>query len=623
MCGICGIYGFEDKGLSKNMCKVIRHRGPDDSGFFIDKNICLGHYRLSIIDLETGKQPIHNENHSIWIVYNGETYNYKDLKKDLEKKGHIFYTKTDTEVLVHLYEELGDSFVKKINGMFAFAIWDSNKNKILLGRDRLGIKPLYYCLIDGRLLFASEIKSILQYEEVKREIDYQALNDFFTFRYIPGSRTIFKDIKKLLPGHILIYNGKLSINKYWDIKFSEEEKSEQYYSAEILKLLEESVSRRLMSDIPLGAYLSGGLDSSAIVAIMSKFSEEPIKTFSVGFDEEDVNELKYAKIVADHFGSDHHELNIKYDALRILPKIIWHLDEPLADPATIPTYLMSELTKKYVTVVLTGEGSDELFAGYPHYKLLYLTHRYGKLIPKFLRCSMPSILSKFQNSLKLRRFFNHLSNLENEVDSYLDVISVFDKREKKGLYVHSIYKKTQNYNIDIDITSYLKNDIKNYLNQIFLMDIKRWLPDDLLLKIDKMTMANSVEARVPFLDHNLVESASRIPANLKLQGLRDKYIYRKSIAGIIPKEILKRKKHGFTVPINSWLKGEFGEVALQILSEKNIKKRGFFNPNIIQKIIKNHNKSQPYYRRQFWALVVFEIWYRIYIDNQSVKNLRW
>jgi asparagine synthase (glutamine-hydrolysing) len=601
MCGICGIVGFEDKNLLKKMCDVISHRGPDDSGMYLNTNIALGHRRLSIIDLKSGHQPIHNEDESIWIIYNGEVYNYLELRKDLEKQGHKFYTSSDTEVAVHLYEEFGDFCVKRLRGMFAFAIWDSNKEKLLLARDRIGIKPLYYTIHDGNFLFSSEIKSILQYEELKRGLNYTSLHHFFTYRVSTDSETIIKDIKKLLPGHILIFmNRKIKINQYWSLNIDPlSGKAEKYFFKRFQELLEESVRMRLMSDVPLGAYLSGGVDSSSVVSLMSSLVDDPIKTISVGFGEP-TDELEHAQLVADHFGTDHHELMVQYDNVpKLLPKIIWHMDEPVADPAIVPTYLMSELAKKHVTVILTGEGADELFAGYPKHKIM---SPYLKFIPESIR---------------------------RKIYSYFPPSMVFTEKEKRELYSDRLLyntkgeKSTEEYD-----KRYFKNtNMHGLLNQALEYEIKFWLPNYLLMKVDKMTMAHAVEARVPFLDHKLVEFSGTLPSNLKLRGLTGKYILRKSMSNILPNTIVKRKKHAFQVPLAKWFKGELKEVALQILSDFSLPNTDYFDRVYIQNIFKKYEESRNplnklRYCHQLWVLLVFALWHQIYIKNYRSYKIK-
>lgn len=614
MCGICGIVGFEDKKLLKTMCDVISHRGPNDSGIYTDKNVGLGNRRLSIIDLAGGHQPISNEDESIWVTYNGEIYNYRELKEDLEKKGHKFYTGSDTEVLVHLYEEFGDYFVEKLRGMFAFAIWDSNKSKLLLGRDRLGIKPLYYVVDKGNFFFGSEIKSIIQYENIKREVNLQALHNFLTLQYVPGPATMFKNIKKLQPGNLVSFqDGKIKISKYWDLKINiSDVYSEESYSKSLLELLKQSVKIRLMSEVPLGVYLSGGMDSSSVVALMSEFVEEPIKTYTVGFGFK-TDELKYARIVADYFETDHHELMVEPEMIKFLPDVVWHFDEPVADPAALPTYLMSKETKKYVTVVLVGEGGDETFTGYPKYNIALSVQKYEKIIPNiFKKMIIPRIsyfLSKVPLNLKLKKYLEFASEftpiLENRGDVFMKLSALgFDENEKKGLY-----------NDEIKKIKFEESPIKSYVNKrsdffkgMILYDSKVWLCDRLLMKIDKMTMANSIEARVPFLDHKLVEFMNNLPINLRLR----KYIFKKSMSKMLPKITLKRKKRGFVVPIDKWFEGELKEVTKNVLSKSE-----FFNHKYISNILENVRRVRNDHK--LWNLLNFELWYKIYIEGDPRK----
>lgn len=612
MCGISGMVGLEDRNLLKKMGKVIRHRGPDDSGIYVDKNVGLINQRLSIIDIKRGHQPIHNEERTIWVTYNGEIYNYLELKKELEKKKHKFYTASDTEVLVHLYEEYGDLFVKRLRGMFAFAIWDRKKKKLLLGRDRLGIKPLYYTINNGNLLFGSEIKSILQHEEVERKVDFQALHDFLTLQYVPGPRTMFQKIKKLQPGYILIFEkGKVKTKKYWDVEINPSEKDEKLIVNYLINLLKESVKIRLMSEVPLGVFLSGGLDSSTVTGIMSMLVDEPVKTYTVGFDQP-TDEFKYAKIVADHFDTDHHELTVKGNEVKILPEIIWHFDEPLADPAALPTYLMSKVTKKHATVVLVGEGGDETFAGYPKYRFMLLAKKYKWLLPKSL-APMSSFLSKISlNSTKkyLEFLSEFISVFENDGEAYKKMSALgFHEKDKKELYSEKLKMKKFKEN---PINTFLKNKRIDIFKRMVLFDMKVWLCDRLLMKVDKMTMASSIEARVPLLDHKLVEFMNTVPTNLKL----NKYIFKKSMVNILPKEILKRKKHGFAVPITKWFEGELKEIALEILSK--LHKEEYFKYTYIQKLLKNPRRFR--HNQQLWNLLNFEIWHKIYIDGNNLSK---
>lgn len=611
MCGIAGTVGMEDRKMTGKMCDAIEHRGPDSEGIYSDKNVCMGVKRLRIIDPDGGDQPMFNEDGSICVVFNGEIYNYQELKEDMEKRGHRFNTVCDTEVLVHLYEEFGDLFPLKLNGMFAFAIWDSSKGKLLLARDRLGIKPLYYSIIDKKLLFASEIKSILQYDELERAVNLRALHNFLTLQYVPAPDTMFRGIKKLTQGHILIHrNGKNELLQYWDLPPSKpmDIYTEDFISGRVLELLTESVGARLMSDVPLGVYLSGGVDSSTIVALASKLSDEPVKTFSVGFETDNTNELCYANTVAEHFGTDHHELMCEVDAIKTLPKIIWHQDEPTADPAAVPTYLMSELTKKHVTVVLAGEGGDENFGGYDEYKHLLYGNRYHRIIPKFLFRQFPHITKFIPDIGNLRKYFEFagefVPTLGNKAESYYISTCIFKDDEKRQLLRKEYDFPKTRPNFDV------RND---FLAEMCRYNIKNGMADDLLMKVDKMSMAHSLEARVPFLDHTLVEFSNKIPSRLKLMGMTEKYILRRAVKDILPRVIVKRKKHGFNVPLSTWFRGELRKYAADTFLESAARRRKYFNYNFIGHLLEHPEKLK--YDRKLWLLMNFEIWHKIYIGG--------
>ncbi len=627
MCGIIG-FNYEDKNFLKKALKEIKHRGPDFSGRFQDKNISLGHNRLSIIDLsKSGNQPMSNEKGDIWIVFNGEIYNFKELKKGLEKK-HDFKSNTDTEVLIHLYEEKGVNMLNKLQGMFAFCIYDSKKEILFLARDRVGIKPIYYYNFDKKFIFCSEIKGILQNEEIKREVNLNALSSFFTFRANTQEETLFKKIKKIMPGHFLIYNLKsnnLKIKKYWDINFAPKIKDESFFSKQLLKLLEDSVKSRLMSDVPYGLYLSGGVDSGTIAALMKKYSSEPIKTFSVGFEEGEHTETNEAKFIAEKFNTNHHEIIIKKDSVKYLPKIIYQSDEPISDPTCIPTYLLSKYTKKYCTVILNGEGSDELFAGYPQYKFMKMHNLFIKKSPVYFRKQIPKILKQIPKNI-LNKGFKFSSLLgEKGIDravkfintndyskQYLNQISVFNEEEQSEL----LNKKINLYN---KYNSYFTNP-KILITNCQKLDFKEPMVEDLLMKVDKNTMAFSIEGRVPFLDHRIVELSAKIPSDLKLKGLtKDKYILRKAIKNIVPKQTRKRKKKHFFVPIDNWFKEELCGIKKELLEKKYLYKQKIFDYNYISKINKGFNKSKLFYSRQLWSLITFQIWYKIYIENEKIK----
>ncbi len=629
MCGIIG-FNYEDKSFLNKALKEIVHRGPDSSGKFNNKQVSLGHVRLSIIDVsKSGNQPMSNEEGTIWIIFNGEIYNFKDLKKDLKKR-HNFKSNTDTEVLIHLYEEEGINLVNKIQGMFAFCIYDSKKGILFLARDRVGIKPLYYYFKDKKFIFCSEIKGILQNQEIKKELSFNALSSFLTFRANTQKQTFFKNIKKLGQGDILIYNLKddtFKIEKYWDFHTLLEKKSEDFFIKQLRNLLEDSVKARLMSDVPYGLYLSGGVDSGTIAALMKKYSSEQIKTFSVGFEEKEYSEVNEAKFIAESLGTDHHELLIKQDSVKHLPKIIYQSDEPIADPTVIPTYLLSQYTKKYCTVILNGEGSDELFAGYPQYKFMKINTLFLKKTPKFLRKQIPNIIKKtpknilnkgfrFASSLGekgIERAFNFV-NAKTYSEQYLNQIPIFNEQEQSEILNKKInlYKKYNPYFKD--------SNSKNIITACQKLDFKEPMVEDLLMKVDKNTMAFAIEGRVPFLDHRIVELSAKIPNTLKLKGIsKDKHILRKAVKGLIPTQTRKRKKKHFFVPINNWFSDELSSIKKELLEKKYLYKQKIFDYNYIKKINKNWNKSKLFYSRQLWSLLIFQIWYKKYIENEDIK----
>ncbi len=620
MCGICGTAGFSDGTLLRKMCDVIHHRGPDDSGMFLENGIGLGHQRLSIIDVKSGRQPIHNEDESIWIVFNGEIYNYLTLKEELEKLGHRFYTSSDTEAIVHAYEEFGDKCAEKLHGMFAFAIWDDNRKRLFLARDRIGKKPLYFVNLDDKLLFGSEIKSILQYSEIERKVDIQALHHYLTFSYVPGPRTMFKGIKKLLPGCTLCFkNGSIEIKRYWDfyLDSSGTRQSDEYYINKVKELLTEAIRSRLMSEVPLGAFLSGGLDSSTVVALMSGLMDEPVKTITASFEDGgSYNESMYARIVADHFGTEHHDVVLRSKDIGILPEIIWHFDEPVLDASAIPEYMIAEKAKQYVTVVLVGEGSDELFMGYLQHRLLPDIYNYQKPFPGFIKRNIAHEVAKFLACAipvrKAKRYLGFASNLSrtlgDQKEMYRIMIGRFTEFEKNGLCI-----STPEISEDA-LAPYFQDE--NFLNNMLSFEIKVNLPDNYLMNVDKMTMAHAIEARVPFLDHRLVEFAGTIPVDLKLRGSDEKYILKKMMTGILPDAIIKRKKHPFTVPIVSWFETDLRELTEELLSEKNIREQGYFDHDYVRKVLSKNNLDY----NQPLALMYFQLWHRIFIENDNLNR---
>jgi len=627
MCGICGIVSLSNQVIEqsfiKKMCHQILHRGPDAEGYYVKENIALGMRRLRIIDLNTGDQPIFNEDKSMCIVFNGEIYNFKKLKQDLIQKGHKFYTLSDTEVILHLYEEYGEECLNNLRGMFAFAIWDKKEKKLFLARDRLGIKPLYYAILPKYFLFASELKSILIFPDIKKELDFTALSDFFTFLYVPAPRTIFKNIYKLLPGHYLTVkeNGKMEIRKYWDLKFEEKPLgNENDYIEKFLELFEEAVRLRLISDVPLGALLSGGTDSSLVVAMMSKLSNKPVETFSIGYEGRDkyFDERQYSRIVAKEFNTHHHEFILKPNNIDgLVEKIITHFDEPFADASAIPNYILSKQTRKYVIVALSGLGGDELCAGYERYLGCLLAEKYRRL-PSFLtKKIIPALVNHLPDSSQGNHFNERLKRFVKSANypflqRYFQIVATFNEEEKKQLFTPEVQKIIQRPSDEI-FYDYCPNTNHPHLNNMSLIDFKTYLVDDLLTLTDRMSMAHALETRVPFLDHKLVEFFVTIPAYLKLKGLNKKYLLKKTAERLLPKEVIYRKKMGFSVPLVIWFRNELKDYINETLSGKRIKKLGYFNHPFILKTLNIHLNKKANYDEKLWALVNFIKWYDKYL----------
>ena len=607
------------------MRDILHHRGPDDGGVFVDGNIGLGHRRLSIVDVAHGGQPMFNGDRSCVIVYNGEVYNHADHRDELIAKGHEFQNRSDTETILHLYEEYGRDCVEYLRGMFAFAIWDNRKRELFIARDRFGVKPLYYVHdSEGNLFFASEIKALLEVGAVKPEVNFNALPDQFANHGTSGDETLFRGVKRLLPGHTLTWNnGRIDIREFWDLTFEpkHETRSDAEYIEEWRDLFKKSVELRLMADVPLGMFLSGGIDSSAIAAMMSTMVREPIKTFSVGFSEREANELEYARLVSKKFGTDHHEITITGEQFfEALPNLVWHEDEPIGFVASVPLYFVSKLAQEHVKVVLTGEGSDETLAGYGRYQkaltLINYGEKYESMTPSFFRdairggvATLPGVLNR-----KLNRTF--LSR-ETDIESlFFDNFAVFPKAMQAKMFNRETREKIENKNPYFLQNLWIeKCDADDVLDKLLYADTKTYL-HELLMKQDQMSMAASVESRVPFLDHKLVEFTARMPREMKIRGGTTKWILREAMKGILPAEILERPKMGFPVPIGSWFRGEFKHIVDEFVLGNRTLDRGIFDANYICKLVAKHNAGENHDER-LWSLVNFEIWQRRFIDGEN------
>lgn len=633
MCGICGEYIFDitqkiDQSFIEQMCSLIRHRGPDDEGLYIKDNIGLGHRRLSIIDLSTGHQPIFNEDQSIAIVFNGEIYNFKELRKTLEAKGHLFKTNTDTEVIVHLYEEKAEQMLNDLRGMFAIAIWDQRNQKLFLARDRVGKKPLYYAIVDNSLIFSSEMKSLLLKKEISRELNYNSIDDFLAYQYIPAPNTIFKNINKLEAGtYLTCQNGKIEKKKYWELDYEPKMNiSLKDAKDEFINLFNDAVKCRLESDVPLGCFLSGGIDSSAVVAFMRKNITDKIRTFSIGFEEEEFNELPYARMIADKFQTDHTEFIVKPNAVDVLPKLVWHFDEPYADYSAIPTYYLAQVTKQHVSVALNGDGGDESFAGYKRYIGLDIINKFKKIPISLRKNFIKNTLSILKNilpninALESLNYLNDISLYDDE-HLYIQMLLIFKRHFRENVFSSDFRNIIEKNNCEEKLIAIMNDGkAKNLIDKKLHVDVQTYLSGDLLPKIDRTTMAFGLEGRSPFLDQNLMQWAAKLPENIKFKDNILKYFLKESLRGILPDEILFRQKHGFSVPLGKWFSNELNDFAKDILLSEKFRSRGIFNTKYVENLLKWHSKSGMSHHHRIWALLCFEIWCRTFLDNDFSKG---
>ncbi|MEW6357791.1 MAG: asparagine synthase (glutamine-hydrolyzing) [Planctomycetota bacterium] len=633
MCGICGIVTVTsrrriDEALLKSMCHVIRHRGPDDEGIYLDDwsggQAALGNRRLSIIDLAAGHQPMSNEDGTVWVVCNGEIYNFGDLRDRLIGQGHELRTRCDTEVLVHLYEEKGTDLLEDLRGMFAFAIWDAKEERLFLARDRLGKKPLTYYTDEEGIIFGSSIKSILQMPRVPRTVDPEALHHYLTFQYVPHPLTMFRGIRKLPPAHYLLYErGRVKVERYWLPVFDEDRNvSEANWIERIRGTLEEATRLRLISDVPLGAFLSGGIDSSIIVGIMSRLSNAPVKTFSIGFEEANYDELAYARAAAARFHTDHREHIVVPRAMEVIPEIVWHFDEPFGDSSAVPTYYVSKMTRENVTVALSGDAGDECFAGYPRYKamrLVGLADRIPGAVKSFLRgLGWGGISASVDEGRTRRRIKKLLRALAQPASrTSMTWISILDEDSKRFLYTEDFASAVAGADSHEFIAQYHKMaGNSDFVGRTIFADLMAYLPGDILTKVDVMSMAHSLEVRSPFLDHKVVELAATIPTQLKLRGKSGKYILKRAFGDLLPERIRTRGKMGFSIPIHDWFRHELASYVKDVLLDTATLQRGYFRRKAVERLIEQHMSGRWDNGNRLWLLLMLELWHREFIDRR-------
>lgn len=631
MCGIVGMYAPDDAGtlssIIKTMTERLAHRGPDDDGYYVGRKVALGHRRLSIIDVKGGHQPIFNEDQSKCIIFNGEIFNYQEIKRALEQAGHRFSTNSDTETILHAYEEWGERCLQRFRGMFAFCIWDLRNETMFIARDRFGIKPLFYAQYNGRFVFASEIKSILADPGLRRVVDPEALAAYFMFSYIPAPLTIFDNIKKLLPGHFLsLKNGETSLVKYWDLEFRpERRKTESDFIAELLDRLAESVRIRLISEVPLGAFLSGGIDSSAVVALMSGAGSLPVKTFTIGFGGEAggfEDERRYARFIADRYRTIHKEYEVDSDVGEVIGKIVQAFDEPFADDGAIPMYFICEQARKDVTVALSGLGGDEAFCGYERYLGFHAGAMYNKLPAFFRETVIRRMIESLPESAASGKLTNHLKRFVRssgeDAERYLGYVcripparwDTFFSTSASGAGIREAAEACK----ERFVAQFNSANAEDPLNRVFYCDIKTYLPDDILSCTDRMSMQHSLEVRVPFLDHQLMEYCATIPPELKLKWFRKKYLLKKALYPLLPKPVLQHKKQGFVGPMARWLRTDLKKFTIEKLSDRILRKHTWLNGKTIKNLLDEHYRGRETHDTLIWSLLIFQAWSDRYMD---------
>jgi asparagine synthase (glutamine-hydrolysing) len=599
----------------RRMCGAIRHRGPDDEGMLVDDGAAIGMRRLSIIDLATGHQPIRNEDGSVWVVFNGEIYNYAALRRDLESRGHRFYTRTDTETIVHAYEEWGEQAFGRLRGMFGIALWDKREGALLLARDRVGIKPLHYAVAGGTLYFGSEIKAILASGALRPSLDVQALEHYLSYLYTPQDGSIFEGVRKLPPGHLLRWqHGAASVRRYWQLPAVEEApRSEDEAFEGLLTVLRDAVRSHLMSDVPLGAFLSGGIDSSLVVGLMAEASPRPVQTFSIGFDEPQYDELEHARVVARHFNTEHHEFVVRPDALSIVDPLIRHFDEPFGDSSAIPTWYVSELARRHVTVVLSGDGGDELFGGYDRYLPHARVAAFDRWCPPAVRPLASVVWPLLPHGATGKNFLRRAAR--DARGRYLDEIGFFQRDEKASLLLPDLRRRLAPTDAEDRMAErFARLSALPWDAQMMHLDFETYLPEDILTKVDRTSMAHSIESRVPLLDNEVVEYAARLPSSLKIRDGRRKHILKRAAATVLPPGILQRRKQGFGVPLKVWFRGGLRDLFGDVLLSPRAQQRGYFDGRFVDRLVREHLDGRRDHTLRLWALVVFELWHRQYLD---------
>lgn len=620
MCGIAGVIGMDDaEQLIGRMCRVIRHRGPDDQGTWASGPVAFGMRRLSIIDVRQGQQPLFNEDGSILVVFNGEIYNYRELRQTLQRRGHRFQTQCDTEVIVHAYEEYGDACVTHLRGMFAFAIWDSTRQRLFLARDRFGKKPLNYYWDGRRFLFGSEIKSLLE-TGIPRRIDPLALDEYLTFGYVPAPRTLFEGVRKLPAAHTLAFEfgaNNVTIQRYWDLPFAMSCQDNEHVARErVDELLKDAVKVRLMSEVPLGAFLSGGIDSSLVVGLMSQMMAQPVKTFSIGFEEEAFNELPYARQVARHFGTEHHEFLVRPDLVAVLPQLAWAYDEPFSDPSMLPTYYVSKLASEHVTVVLTGDGGDEIFGGYTRYQREWIISRF----PLPLRAALASGSRLMPDGMRGKKRLRALC--DDLATRYVQADMLFSTGVRDFLYTGEYFTFLRQHN-PLEWRQKLFREVQHLdvITQMQAIDVQTYLPDDILVKVDKASMFNSLEARAPLLDQHLVSYVASLSPAVRLRNGRLKHLLKEVAADFLPAEIIARRKKGFGVPLQSWFRKDLSAYTYDVLTSARAQQRGIFHADFVQTLLKEHIQTKLVNHSQaIWALLCLEMWFQVYVDTVSFEQ---